>query len=128
MPRGEDRKAALIAELARTRAQIDGAASGVRARLDVGKKVRRTVTRYRWWLVGGAVLAGVILTLPRRTRKLPVIAKSRKAEGATVAKTGLALAAAKFAFDFARPMIVKWASRQVADYVRNKYRRDSADV
>jgi len=45
MARGEDRKAALIAELARARAQIGGAADGVRAQLDVGAKVQRAVSR-----------------------------------------------------------------------------------
>jgi hypothetical protein len=128
MAGGENRKAALIAELARSRAQIDGAASEVRARLEVGPKVRRTVVRYRWWWIGGAVLTGLVIALPRRTKKVYVNTKGRNAEGATVAKTGLALAAAKFAFDFARPMLVKWAGRQVADYLRQKYQRDPADV
>jgi hypothetical protein len=131
MAQGEDRKAALIAELAGARTQISGTAGAVRAELDLGAKVRRSVSQHRWWWIGGAVFIGVVLAkLPARTRKVYVDAKGRKSQspGATAAQTGIALTVAKLAFDFAKPMIVKWATGRVTDYVRKKAGRDFDDV
>jgi hypothetical protein len=131
MAQGEDRKAALIAELARARTQIGGAAGEVRARLDLGAKLRRSVSRNRWWWVGGAVVFGVVLSrVPARTKKVYVDANGGKSQspGAMVAQTGIALTVAKLAFDFAKPMMVKWATGRVTDYVRKRAGRDYEDL
>jgi hypothetical protein len=129
MARGEDRKAALIAELARARARIDGASSNVRAQLDVRARVQRTVSRNLWWWVGGAVLVGVVFAQLRpRTEKVYVDAKGGKVRGSKAATTGAAFAVAKLAFDLARPMLTKWVTGNVADYVRKKSGRESGRV
>ena len=122
MAGNENRKAALIAELARARAQIGGATNAVRAQLDVGARVQRAVARRRWWWLGGAVLVGVLLAkLPARTKKIYVDEKGRKLPRANVVTTGLALGAAKIAFDLAKPMLLKMALRHAQDFVSERW-------
>lgn len=122
MAGNEDRKAALIAELARARAEIGGAADTVRARLDLGSRVQRSVSRHRWWWLGGAVLAGVLLAkLPARTKKIHVSEKGMKGAQSTAITTGLLLGAVKVAFDLAKPALLKMVTRRATDFVRQRW-------
>ena len=123
MAGNEDRKAALIAELARARAEIGGAADGVRAHLDVGARVRRGVSRHQWWWLGGAVFAGVLLaTLPARRKKFYMNEKGNRM-GESAMKTGLLLGAGKIVFDLAKPMLLRMAMRHARDFVGERWRR-----
>ena len=122
MAGNEDRKAALIAELARARAEIGGAADGVRAQLDVGARARRAVSRHQWWWLGGAVFAGVLLArLPARSRKIYVDEKGRKIPRGNAMTTGLLLGAAKIAFDVAKPMLLRIFMRRAEDFVSERW-------
>ena len=121
----EDRKAALIAELARARGKIGGAADIVRAQLDVGARVKRAVSRNQWWWLGSAVFVGVLLAkLPARTKKVYVDEKGRKLPRSTAMTAGLLLGAAKIAFDLAKPALLKMATRRAEDFVRERWPTD----
>ena len=125
MAGNEDRKAALTAELARARAEIGGAADVVRARLDFGARARQSVSHHRWWWLGGAVLAGVLLAkLPARTKKIYVDEKGRKLPRSSAVTAGLLLGAVKIAFDLAKPSLLKMAARRAEDFVRERWPSD----
>ena len=122
MAGNENRKAALIAELARARAQIGSAATGVHTHLDVGARVQRALSRRRWWWIGGVVCIGVLLARrPARTKKIYVNDKGGKVAAQTAVSTGLALTVAKIAFDLLKPVLFKMVLRRGEDYVRTRW-------
>ena len=116
------RKAALIAALDRARSQLAVNAGALRDDLDVNRRARRSFSHNRVAWLGGATIAGVLLSrLTARTGKVVVNRKGRKHEGETSAvKAGLLLGALKIAFDLAKPTLLKWAGRRVADYVSQR--------
>jgi hypothetical protein len=120
----EDRKAELIAALARARTSLDRSATNVREALDVPARVRRSFSNNFFTWLGGAALAGVVLAkLPARKRKVYVNADGKRIAKATVAKTGLLLAAMKIAFDLARPALVKVVSERLQPMIEQWFQR-----
>lgn len=125
----EDRKAELVAQLARARAGLDRSASKVRDAVDIPRRVRRSFSNNIFLWLGGAAFVGVVISkLPRRTKKVYVDTEGKRVASAGVAKTGLLLAAAKMAFDFARPALMKLAAERlepiIHDFMQRRQNRE----
>lgn len=120
----EDRKAELIAAIAQARTRLDRSAGAIRDTLDVPARMRRSVSQNLFAWLGGAALIGVVLAkLPRRTRKVYVDAEGARIRTASVAKGGLMLAAAKIAFDAARPVLLKLAMERLQPMIEQMFAR-----
>jgi hypothetical protein len=109
-----ERKAALISSLERSRSEIASTAHALRQDLDVAAHVRRSFARNPAIWIGATSLAGLILV--RILWPKPKIVTQRRpgkkeAELEEVGKAGLALSALKIAFDIARPVLIPWATR-----------------
>ena len=114
----EQRKAELTAELARARRRITADFGALRRDLDFPARAKRAVFRHPRAWVGGASLVGLLLArLPSRKKAAPVSRKNTEAQIVGAGKAGLLLGALKIAFDLSRPVITKWASQRVADYL-----------
>jgi len=126
----DERKAELIAALDRSRVHISGNVQALGRDLDFASRARRAFKTHPAVWIGGAVLLGLAISrLPLR-RKAPSLAprKSRSAEPAIekAGKAGLMLGALKIAFDIARPTIMGWATRRVAEYFEAGNRGETA--
>ena len=121
-------KAALIAALDRARSQLAVNAGALREDLDVGRRAHRSFERHRFTWLGGSAFAGVLLAmLSSRKKEIVITGKSRKNEGEkTAVKAGLLLGVLKITFDLAKPILLKWAGRRVADYVSHRAYRSQA--
>ncbi len=127
MAGSEDRKTDLIVALAQARMRIDHSAGRLRETLDVPAQIRRSVSRNMFAWLGGAALIGVVVAkLPRRTKKVFVDREGKRINAASVAKGGILLAAAKLAFDAARPLLLKVALERFQPLVEQMFahRRD----
>ncbi|MEI9896380.1 MAG: hypothetical protein WDN28_21590 [Chthoniobacter sp.] len=116
----DERKAELIATLAQSRTHITGNVRALGRDLDFVSRVRRAFKMHPAVWIGGAVLIGLVISRLPLGRKTPAAAprKSKHAESTTekVEKAGLLLGALKIAFDIARPTLMGWATRRVAEY------------
>ncbi len=115
----DERKAELIAQLAHSRTQITGTAQVLGRDLDFAARARRAFKTHPAIWVGGAVLIGLFIArLPLGRKKAPPSTFRKKSEPTVekVEKAGLLLGALKIAFDIARPALMGWATRRVADY------------
>ena len=115
----DERKAELTATLALSRARISTNVHALGHDLDFVTRTRRAFTRHPAVWIGGAVLIGLLISrLPLGRKKAVPASRSKKAEPTVekVEKAGLLLGALKIAFDIARPTIMGWATRRVADY------------
>jgi hypothetical protein len=122
MAGSEDRKAQLIARLAQARARLDTSSGRVRAALDWPARMRAGFQRHAALWLGGAVLGGVLLAkLPARTRKVRVDAAGVPLATRTAARTGFTLAAAKIAFDLARPVLWKLAMERLRPWLERRF-------
>jgi hypothetical protein len=114
MAGSEDRKAELIAELARARRQLDVSGNNVRHALDVPARVRSNFQKHALVWVGGAVLVGVLIAkFPRRSRKESA-GQGKNSALPKAGAAGLLLATGKIAFDVLRPVLVKWLANRAA--------------
>ena len=114
----DQRKTELTAELARARARITADFGALRRDLDFPTRAKSAVMKHPAAWVGGATLVGVLLSkLPARKKKAVVHRDGAEAKIVSAGKTGLLLGALKIAFDLSRPVITKWASQRVADYM-----------
>jgi hypothetical protein len=114
----EDRKAELIAQLARARQQIDSSGIQVRHALDVPARVRGSFRKHGALWIGGAVIAGVVIA--KFARRPRAVSAGKKSSDDAVKKAGVAgllVAGAKIAFDAFRPMLLKWLMNQATPYV-----------
>lgn len=123
-----ERKTELTTALARSRVQITGNAHALGRDLDFASRARRAFTTHPAVWIGGAVVIGLFISrLPFGRKKAAPVprGKSRKtAETVEKAeKAGLLLAGLKIAFDIARPTIMGWATRRVAEYFEAGNRR-----
>jgi hypothetical protein len=114
----DERKAELTAELARSRGHITRNVHALGRDLDFATRARRAFKRHPAVWIGGAILIGLFIARIPLRRKAPTAAPLRKAEPAVekVEKAGLVLGALKVAFDIARPTLIGWATRRMADY------------
>ena len=114
----DPRKTELTAQLARARTRITADLGALRRDLDFPARARHAVMRHPAAWVGGATLLGVLLSrLAARKKTVAVRGRGTEAKIAKAGQAGLLLGALKIAFDLSRPVITKWASRRVADYL-----------
>jgi hypothetical protein len=123
MAGNEDRKAELIARLARARQQLDSSGRNVRRAMDVPARIRSSLRSHPAIWLGGGLLAGVVISqLLRRPRTRTTSAgkeKSRKGALPKAGAAGLLVAGGKIAFDILRPLLVKWLVRRAAPLAEN---------
>jgi hypothetical protein len=114
----DQRKAELTADLARARSRIAQNFGALRSDLDLPGRLKAGIAKSPIAWIGGATLVGVLLSkLPARRRNAVIKRDGSAAKVVSAGKTGLLLGALKIAFDLSRPVLVKWVSRHVADYV-----------
>src|SRR5512144_2937681 len=124
MAEREHRKEQLRAELDRARGALAMRGAAVSEAFDIKSRIRRSVGRNAVVWIGGAVLLGFVLSrLPRRRAKVRVKVPKDGVDTETVAKTGLAMAAAKIMFDIARPTLVKVAMTQLQPLIERAMER-----
>jgi hypothetical protein len=121
MAGNEDRKAELIARLARARQQIDSSGKGVRHALDVPARIRSSFRNHSVAWLGGGLLAGIVIAqLLRRPRT--VSASKKEGRNSAIPKAGAAgllVAGGKIAFDILRPVLLKWLVRRSTPWAEN---------
>lgn len=118
-------KAELIAELARARARLTDSTLALRRDLDFPTRAKKAFKKSPLPWIGGAVLVGLIIArLPGKKTKVVVPRKSKEPVAETAGKAGLILGALKIAFDFARPMLLNWATQRFSDYVARGQTQD----
>ena len=110
MAESSGRKASLVAELERARAQMSAHTKGARAHTNVQGKLTVGFNRHRAVWLGGAALLG--LALVPRPKKVVV---ARKGQRPSPAKAGMVLATIKLVLDLTKPIIMAWATKRIAD-------------
>lgn len=123
MADGDDRKSALIAQLAAQRSRLSRHAHGLQESLDVGRRVKaRFIENRTGWLVGAA-FAGILLARLRSGRSAKSPAGSAPVQMA--ARAAFAWPLVKLLFDLARPALVSLFTARIADFAtgRNAPRR-----
>lgn len=126
MADGDDRKSALIAQLAAQRARLSRHAECVKESVNMGARLKANFAGNRAAWFGGAALLGVVLTRlgPGRTVKVKVKGESTAAKAAVGA--GILLPILKIAFDLARPALVSMLTARVTGFAaRGETRRRS---
>jgi len=114
----ETDKSALVAELAAARARLSETGDALRRQLDVPARARESFVRHRPAWLGGAALAGLVLSkLPARKKTVLIERATGKAIGAA-GKLGIVWSVAKFAFDLARPLLAEFAGKHAGDLAR----------
>ena len=107
-----DDKARLIARLDRARAGIAAGAHQLGDDLDPVAAAKRSFARHRWLWIGGAAALGLLITRSFRGEK-------SRGTG-TKPRAGLLAGALKLAFTLARPALVAWAGKRVAEYAAQR--------
>jgi hypothetical protein len=113
----DERKVELSATLARSRTRITDNVHALGRDLDFVSRARRAFKTHPAVWIGGAVLIGLIISRVPLGRK-KVVKPGKKAEPTyeKVEKAGLLLGALKIAFDIAKPTLMGWATRRVAEH------------
>jgi len=125
----DERKAELTAQLASSRRQITTNVHALGRDLDFASRARRAFKTHPAVWIGAAILIGLFVSrLPFGGKKV-VVKAGKKAEPTVekVEKAGLLMGALKIAFDIARPTLMGWATRWLADYFEkgNRYSGNS---
>ncbi len=112
----EDRKSALIREIARSRAELSAHAEGAGAHLHPGEKIQAGFVRHRFAWMGAAGLLGLILSKVGGSPKKIEVSKKGEKQVAKAGAAGLMLGLLKIAFDLFRPMLTRWATQRVGAF------------
>ena len=114
----DDRKSALIAQLAAQRTSLSRHAGAVRESLDVGKRIKSSFATHRVAWLAGAVLAGLALARFRQRKS----GRSRPAGDppGTLLRAGFAWAAIKLIFNFVRPTLISMLTARIAGFAANR--------
>ena len=118
MADNDDRKAALIAQLATHRTHLSHSARGVEESLRVGRRIQSSFARHRAVWLAGAAFAGLALTRfrPRKSaRSRPVAGMLQGTRSA-----GFAWPAMKLLFDIARPTLISLLTARLADFAADR--------
>ena len=102
----DDRKSALIAQLAAQRTRLSQSACGVRESLRVGPRIKSSFAKNPAAWLGGAAFAGLMLTRFRSRKTSRTRAASEPLRGTLAA--GLAWPVVKLLFNIARPIPTPW--------------------
>lgn len=114
----DQRKAELTADLARARSLIAQNFGALRSDLDFSSRLKKTIAKNPAVWVGAATLVGLLFArLPGRRKKVMGKRETANAKVASAGKAGLLLGLLKIAFDLSRPVLTKWVSGRVADYM-----------
>ncbi len=125
MAQDED-KTELIAELARARSSLTANVLALRRDLDFPARAKKAFKSSPLPWLGGAALVGILVArFPRRTKKVVTVSRKKEPVLEEAGKAGLLLGALKIAFDFARPALLKWATRRFTDYFASAQTRNS---
>ena len=114
-----DRKAELIAELEWSRAELAQSVRAVHADLDLAARFKESVVHRKTAWLGGAALAGWILSrLPGRKKKQPPASALPPPSGASgwmreVGQTGFWLALLNTLFNLLKPLLIPFATRKI---------------
>jgi hypothetical protein len=110
-------KAALIAEIAATRARMIVVTEHFKASMDLPTRARRSFRRNRGLWLGAAAVAGLILSqLPRRKKVVYVERSTGNLLGAA-GKAGLIWSGVKLLGGLAKPMLGEFARTRLHDIV-----------
>jgi len=135
----DSRKAALIAEIEISRAELRGAFRQCEANLNLASVVRRSVRQSSGAWLSAAALAGLALS---QLVRLKTSRTSREALSAQPLDRGVNLRTAggrtqtrswivfmsRLAFDFLKPVIVDWATEQISSLARAKSSQRHAET
>ena len=116
----DDRKAALIAQLAAQRRHLSSSALGVRESLHVGRRIQSSVAQHRGVWAAGAALTGLALTRLFSRKPARFRPAARMLQGS--AHAGFAWPAIKLVFDLARPALISLLTARIADFVSGRSR------
>jgi len=120
------RKAELIADLARARTQISRDVHIVRRDLDFPTRARQAFARHPAIWIGVALVLGLFVArIPLRRKKTVAPRKSAEPMIEKAGMAGVAITALKFAFDIARPALMSWATRRFAQQFDPSAYRDN---
>jgi hypothetical protein len=114
MADGDDRKSALIAQLAAQRTRLSQHSKCVQESLDVSRRVKASFAANRLPWLAGAAFAGIVIARlrPRKSAKTPAAAAPLR----SAARAGFAWPMAKLLFDLARPALVSMLTARIADF------------
>jgi hypothetical protein len=118
-----DRKSQLIAELERSRAELDRSLRGVRYDLKVGPHLQHAFLRHKGvWLAGAALAGWLISRLPARKKAMPNNSGARHQNSANRPKeperAGVVLAVLSVLGAVLKPAVTAFASKQIAELVK----------
>ncbi len=120
---GETDKAALVAEIAAARARLTEtgdslrvACEGVRAKLDVPARAKKSFAQHKPAWLGGAALVGLLLSkIPARSKTVLI---ERGAGLAAPSKLAMLWSAAKFVGAVAKPFIGDLTGERITELMR----------
>jgi hypothetical protein len=122
----DDRKAALIRELAARRARLTDITLALRGELDLSRKLRANIRRSPLAWLGGAIAAGLVATRFWKKKSPPMRAKHEPPRTERGVKAAAAIAALKLAFDLVRPALLNIAGNRLNEAVGRWAGRGSA--
>ena len=114
----DDRKTALIAQLAAQRSRLSRSADGVRESLRVGPRIKSSFAKNPAAWLGGAVFAGLVLTRFRSGKTTRTRSATDPLKGAAVA--GLAWPVMQLIFTIARPTLISLLTARLADFAADR--------
>lgn len=119
----DNEKQAILNELAAARSQLASTGAELRRALDVGGRAKDSFKRHRSVWLGGAALAGLVLSkIPARSRTVFVERVTGKALG-SMGKLGAAWSVAKIAFDLAKPLVGDIAGKGLGELAKRFSRK-----
>ena len=114
----DDRKAALIVQLAAHRTNLSRSARGVEESLRVGRRIRSSFAKNRALWLAGAAFAGLALTRFRTKKSARARPVGERLQGAR--RAGFAWPVVKLLFDLARPMLISLLTARLADFAAGR--------
>ena len=119
----ENDKLTIVAELAAARARLSETGEALRRSLDVTARAKESFKRHKpAWLSGAAIFGFILSKLPSRKKTVFVEKATGKVLGAA-GKLGAIFSAAKFALNFARPLVSDMAGGGLAEFMKRFQRR-----